>query len=75
MSLASIINDNSDEYSTEVKVTKGSYANCRDVKNGDVDMATITGDTASLAVKGMGNFEERALPQAKGDMRGVYIYI
>lgn len=65
VSLASIINDNSDEYSTEVKVTKGSYANCRDVQNGDVDMATITGDTASLAVKGMGNFEEEPCPKLR----------
>lgn len=29
---AQVINDNSDEYSTEVKVHRGFYANCRDAK-------------------------------------------
>ncbi|MGE4276906.1 MAG: TAXI family TRAP transporter solute-binding subunit [Lawsonibacter sp.] len=58
--VASVINDNVPGFKINVETSKGSPANCVNVQQGNVDLATIAGDTAHQAVEGQGKFEGQA---------------
>lgn len=69
--VASVINDNVPGFKVNVETSKGSPANCVNIQQGNVDLATIAGDTALQAVEGMGNFEGQACPDVRA-LCGVY---
>ena len=58
--VASVINDNVPGFKVNVETSKGSPANCVNIQSGEVQLATIAGDTAMQAVNGMGKFEGQA---------------
>lgn len=63
--VASVINDNVAGFKINVETSKGSPANCVNVQQGNVDLATIAGDTALQAVSGTGSFEGKACPDLR----------
>ncbi len=63
--VASVINDNVPGFKINVETSKGSPANCVNIQQGNVELATIAGDTALQAVEGMGNFEGKACPDLR----------
>ncbi|MEA4934782.1 MAG: TAXI family TRAP transporter solute-binding subunit [Lawsonibacter sp.] len=63
--VASVINDNVPGFKVNVETSKGSPANCVNIQQGNVELATIAGDTALQAVNGMGNFEGKACPDLR----------
>jgi len=63
--VASVINDNVPGFKVNVETSKGSPANCVNIQQKNVDLATIAGDTALQAVEGMGNFEGQACPDLR----------
>lgn len=63
--VASVINDNIPGFKVNVETSKGSPANCVNIQQGVVDLATIAGDTATQAVNGMGSFEGQACPDLR----------
>lgn len=63
--VASVINDNVPGFKVNVETSKGSPANCVNIQQGNVDLATIAGDTALQAVEGMGKFEGQACPDLR----------
>lgn len=65
--VASVINDNVPGFKINVETSKGSPANCVNIQNDEVQLATIAGDTAAQAVKGEGKFEG----QACSDLRAI----
>ena len=65
--VASVINDNIPGFKVNVETSKGSPANCVNVQQGNVDLATITADVAYQAVNGEGSFEG----QACSDLRAI----
>ncbi|MDY3280819.1 TAXI family TRAP transporter solute-binding subunit [Dysosmobacter sp.] len=65
--VASVINDNVPGFKVNVETSKGSPANCVNIQSGEVQLATIAGDTAAQAVKGEGKFEG----QACSDLRAI----
>lgn len=65
--VASVINDNVPGFKINVETSKGSPANCMNIQAGEVQLATIAGDTAFQAVNGEGKFEG----QACGDLRAI----
>lgn len=69
--VASVINDNVPGFKVNVETSKGSPANCVNIQQGNVDLATIAGDTALQAVQGLGNFEGQACPDVRA-LCGVY---
>lgn len=58
--VASVINDNIEGVKVNVETSKGSPANCVNIQSGEVQLATIAGDTARQAVLGEGKFEGNA---------------
>ena len=56
--VASVINDNVPGFKVNVETSKGSPANCVNIQSGEVQLATIAGDTAAQAVKGEGKFDK-----------------
>ncbi len=58
--VASVINDNIAGVKVNVETSKGSPANCVNIQSGEVQLATIAGDTARQAVLGEGKFEGNA---------------
>lgn len=58
--VASVINDNVAGFKVNVETSKGSPMNCMNIQKGEVQLATIAGDTAFQAVSGEGNFEGQA---------------
>ena len=65
--VASVINDNVPGFKVNVETSKGSPANCVNIQSGEVQLATIAGDTAMQAVNGAGKFEG----QACSDLRAI----
>lgn len=64
--VASVINDNVAGFKVNVETSKGSPANCTNIQQGNVDLATIAGDTALQAVNGLGNFSgDNACPDLR----------
>lgn len=63
--VASVINDNVPGFKVNVETSKGSPANCVNIQQGNVDLATIAGDTALQAVEGLGSFEGQACPDLR----------
>ena len=63
--VASVINDNVPGFKVNVETSKGSPANCVNIQQNNVDLATIAGDTALQAVEGMGNFEGQSCPDLR----------
>lgn len=63
--VASVINDNVPGFKVNVETSKGSPANCVNIQAGNVDLATIAGDTALQAVQGVGKFEGQACPDVR----------
>lgn len=63
--VASVINDNVPGFKVNVETSKGSPANCVNIQQGNVDLATIAGDTALQAVTGAGSFEGQACPDLR----------
>lgn len=63
--VASVINDNVPGFKINVETSKGSPANCVNIQQGNVDLATIAGDTAFQAVEGMGNFKDNSCPDLR----------
>ena len=58
--VASAINDNVAGFKVNVETSKGSPMNCMNIQRGEVQLATIAGDTAFQAVNGEGSFEGQA---------------
>ncbi len=58
--VASVINDNVAGFKVNVETSKGSPMNCMNIQKGEVQLATIAGDTAFQAVNGEGSFEGQA---------------
>ena len=63
--VASVINDNVPGFKVNVETSKGSPANCVNIQQGNVQLATIAGDTALQAVEGKGKFEGQACPDIR----------
>lgn len=63
--VASVINDNVPGFKINVETSKGSPANCVNIQQNNVDMATIAGDTALQAVNGLGSFEGQPCPDIR----------
>lgn len=63
--VASVINDNVPGFKINVETSKGSPANCINIQNDEVQLATIAGDTALMAVEGKGGFEAQPCPDLR----------
>lgn len=65
--VASVCNANIKGIKINVATSTGSYENIRDIQQGNIDLATIAGDTAYAAVNGTGKFKGNV----QGDIRAI----
>lgn len=65
--VASVCNSSIKGIKINVATSTGSYENARNIQQNNIDLATIAGDTAYAAVKGVGKFKGK--PQ--GDIRAI----
>ncbi len=65
--IASVANDKVEGVKVNVETSPGSPANCVNIQAGNIQLATIAGDTAMQAANGLGAFKGRACP----DLRAV----
>lgn len=63
--VAKVCNANIKGIKINVATSTGSYENARNIQEGNIDLATIAGDTAYDAIKGLGKFKGKPLPNVR----------
>jgi len=63
--VAKVCNANIKGIKINVATSTGSYENARNIQEGNIDLATIAGDTAYDAIKGGGKFKGKTLPDLR----------
>lgn len=56
--IAKVANQSINGIKVDIKTSSGSYENAKEINQGNIDIATIAGDTAYAAVNGSGIFNE-----------------